>query len=74
MSWYGYRLFGFEEDWWDMNVPANPDNDEDQESLENEMITWAVSRNHNVADAPIQGDREQDYIELPDGQTIRRPF
>jgi len=44
--------FGFEEDWWDgaLNVPDNPDTDEDQESLENEMITWAYSRNPNIAE------------------------
>jgi len=40
--------FGFEKDWWDMNVPANPDNDKEQVKLENEMITWAVSRNPDV--------------------------
>jgi hypothetical protein len=64
---------GLKEDWWDMDVPANPDTYEDQEALENEMITWAVSRNPNVANPPIQGDREQDIV-LDDGTRIRQPF
>ena len=41
---------GLKEDWWDMDVPANPDTYEDQEALENEMITWAYSRNPNIAE------------------------
>ena len=53
------NYFGFQEGWWDVEVPDNPNDNEEQERLQNEMITWAVSRNHNL---PIQGDREQDVF------------